>query len=85
MWQSKEAYIRTIKNGTLNYYTAIHENIAVSIDNKDAWLTGQSLVTAAVFGGGQSTWRLRLEIRLKKRLLAYDKSSCFHLLKKELL
>ncbi len=58
MRQSKEAYIRAIENGTLNYYTAVHENITVSTDNKNAELTGQSLVTAAVFGGGRSTWRL---------------------------
>lgn len=66
MRQAKEMYICAIENGTLNYYTAVHENITVSANSKDARLIGQSLVTAAVFGGGRSTWRLQLEIRLKK-------------------
>ncbi|MCH5213517.1 MAG: nuclear transport factor 2 family protein [Oscillospiraceae bacterium] len=64
MRQSKDAFIRAVENGTLNYYSAQHQNIDVEIDNAKAVLTGQSLVNAAVFGGGRHTWHLQLKIDL---------------------
>ncbi|MDE7203167.1 MAG: nuclear transport factor 2 family protein [Lachnospiraceae bacterium] len=67
MQQSREAYIHAIEDGTLNYYSAIHEAIEVTIDGNNALLTGESLVGAAVFGGSRSTWRLRLKINLISR------------------
>ena len=57
--QAKEAYINSILDGTLNYYSAIHENIDVTIKGENAHLVGDSYVEAAVFGGGKSHWRLR--------------------------
>ncbi|MCH5185927.1 MAG: nuclear transport factor 2 family protein [Oscillospiraceae bacterium] len=66
MRQSKDAFIRAVKDGTLNYYSAQHQNIYVKIDDRKAVLTGQSLVNAAVFGGGRHTWRLQLKIGLIK-------------------
>ena len=47
-------------DGTLNYYSATHEEIQVQLDGDTAVLTGRSKVTAAVFGGGKHTWRLQL-------------------------
>ena len=64
MRQSKEAFIKAVENGTLNYYSASHENIEVWLHGDRAELTGQSKVTAAVFGGGKHTWRLRLDLEL---------------------
>lgn len=62
--QSKEAFIRAVENGTLNYSSAEHEDITAQVRGDRASLTGKSLVHAAVFGGGWHTWRLRLDCRL---------------------
>ena len=67
MRQSKEEYINAILDGTLNYYSASHEQIDIAIDGDRATLTGRSRVTAAVFGGGRGTWRLQLRFQLVKR------------------
>ena len=53
MRQSKDAFIKAVLNGTLNYYAAEHENMPVEISGDTAILTGQSYVAAAVFGGGR--------------------------------
>jgi len=66
MRQPKAAFIQSVLNGTLNYYSAQHENIPVRVDGDTAELTGQSRVNAAVFGGGRHTWRLQQEIALTK-------------------
>ncbi len=65
--QSKIEYIQAIGNGMLNYYSAEHEQMDISIDGDHATLTGRSRVTAAVFGGGKSTWRLQLRFQLVRR------------------
>jgi uncharacterized protein (TIGR02246 family) len=67
MRQSKEEYINAILDGTLNYYSASHEQLDIAIDGDRATLTGRSRVTAAVFGGGRGTWRLQLRFQLTKR------------------
>ena len=67
MRQSKREYIRAILDGTLNYYSATHEQTDITIDSDRATLTGRSRVTAAVFGGGRSTWRLQLRFGLVLR------------------
>ena len=64
MRQGKNAFIRAVEDGTLNYYSAQHQNIDVQIEDRKAMLTGQSVVNAAVFGGGRHTWRLQLKIDL---------------------
>ena len=46
--------------------SARHQHIDVNIKEKEAELTGKSLVHAAVFGGGWNTWRLQLRCRLKE-------------------
>ena len=67
MRQPKEAYISSIMDGTLNYYSASHENMQVDVKSDTAVLVGRSRVTAAVFGGGKHTWRLQLRFQLVKK------------------
>ena len=67
MRQSKVVYISSIMDGTLNYYSAEHEDMQVEVNGDTAVLTGRSKVTAAVFGGGKHTWRLQLRFQLLKK------------------
>ena len=67
MRQPKEVYISSIMDGTLNYYSAEHEDMQVEINGDTAVLTGRSKATAAVFGGGKHTWRLQLRFQLLKK------------------
>ena len=64
MRQSKDAFIRAVENGDLNYYSAEHQRMDVEVGTGTALLIGQSVVSAAVFGGRRSTWRLQLKIKL---------------------
>jgi uncharacterized protein (TIGR02246 family) len=67
MRQDKATYIRAIMDGTLNYYSEKTDSLDVQVNPDDtAVLTGRSIVTAAVFGGGRHTWRLQLRFDLKK-------------------
>ncbi|MCM1176027.1 MAG: nuclear transport factor 2 family protein [Acetatifactor muris] len=66
MRQPKEEFIRAVENGTLNYFSADHQHMETEIQGDRAKLTGQSVVSAAVFGGGRSTWRLQLKLALIK-------------------
>lgn len=66
MRQDKKTYIRSILNGTLNYYSAVTENLSVQVNGDTATMTGKSCVNAAVFGGGKHTWRLQLFFHAKK-------------------
>ena len=66
MHQDKQTYIRAILNGTLNYYSAVTEGLDIQVAGDTAAMTGRSRVTAAVFGGGRHTWRLRLSFLAKK-------------------
>ena len=67
MRQSKQDYINAIMDGTLNYYSAEHEDMQVEVKGDTAVLVGKSRVTAAVFGGGKHTWRLQLRFQLVKK------------------
>ena len=67
MRQSKEAFIRAVENGTLNYFSADHQDIKIDIHGDTALLIGQSVVNAAVFGGGRHTWRLQQTIKLIRK------------------
>ena len=67
MRQSKEAFIKAVENGTLNYYSADHERIDVDLHDSNATLLGQSVVSAAVFGGGRHIWRLQLNLKLVQK------------------
>ena len=67
MKQTKSEYISAICGGTLNYYSAVHDDTEVAISGDTARLTGKSKVTAAVFGGGKHTWRLQLDFELIRK------------------
>ena len=67
MRQPKEVYISSIMDGTLNYYSASHEDMQAEVSGDTAVLVGKSRVTAAVFGGGKHTWRLQLRFQLVKK------------------
>ena len=66
MRQNKAAFLRAVMDGTLNYFSARHENMPVIVNGNTATLTGQSCVAAAVFGGVEHHWRLQQRIKLKK-------------------
>lgn len=66
MHQSKPVYIRAIMDGTLNYYSAVTEELDVDVDGDKAVITGRSRVEAAVFGGGRHTWPLSLRFEARK-------------------
>lgn len=67
MKQDRESYLQYIADGTLNYYSATHENLEVRINNDTATLIGQSQVTASVFGSRKNTWHLQLYFTFIKR------------------
>ena len=67
MHQSKQEYIRAIAGGTLNYYSAEHEQMDIKVEGNNATLIGRSRVNAAVFGGVCHTWRLQLSFQLVKK------------------
>ena len=67
MRQPKEVYIASIMDGTLNYFSAEHEDLQVDVRGDTAVLVGKSRVNAAVFGGGKHTWRLQLRFQLIKK------------------
>ena len=64
--QPKQDFFRSVKNGELNYYSAKHDKIIVEVSGDTAMMTGQSRVTAAVYGGGRNTWRLQGDFTLRK-------------------
>lgn len=65
--QSKQDYIDSILDGTLNYYGKTDDGIDVRVHGEIAEMTGRSRVTASVFGGGKHTWRLALRFTLQRR------------------
>ena len=71
MRQPKTAFVRAVEDGTLNYYSANHQRIDVEIHGDQAELLGQSIVNAAVFGGGRHTWRLQLKLKLIQKAGAW--------------
>ncbi|MBQ7714383.1 MAG: nuclear transport factor 2 family protein [Clostridia bacterium] len=64
--QSKEEFIKGLLGGTFNYFSADHDGIDVEISENSAKMTGRSLVSAAVYGGGKHTWRLQGDFTLRK-------------------
>lgn len=66
MRQSKKEFIHCILDGNLNYYTVCHEHYDIQMNKDIAILIGQSVVEAAVFGGGKGSWHLQQKIILKK-------------------
>lgn len=66
MVQGKQEFLEAVRQGTLNYFSAVHEKIDVQVTGDHAQIIGDSQVLAAVFGGGRHTWRLRQTISCKK-------------------
>ena len=66
MRQSREEYIRSILRGTMNYYSEEPVDLEVEIHGDAATLMAQSIVEAAVFGGGRHSWRLQLDMDAEK-------------------
>lgn len=81
MRQSKAEFIKAVENGTLNYYSANHQRIEVNCRGECAELVGQSVVNAAVFGGGPHTWQLQQKLKLIKKgdawLITESKASTY--------
>ena len=67
MRQPKAAFLKAVANGTLNYASAEHDSMDVTISGDRATLIGKSRVHAAVFGGGWHTWRLEQDLQLVKK------------------
>lgn len=64
--QSRDEYIRYILRGTMNYYSEEPVNLEARVTGSTATLLAQSVVEAAVFGGGRHIWRLQLDMKAKK-------------------
>ena len=67
MRQDKAAFLKAVASGTLNYASAEHDSIDVTVKGDQARLIGKSRVRAAVFGGGWHTWRLAQDIQLVRK------------------
>ena len=65
--QSKQEYINAIMDGTLNYYSATHEDMAITVTGNKAIMEGHSIVNAAVYGGGKHTWHLSFRMEFIQR------------------
>ena len=64
--QSADEFLKGLKNGTFNYYSAEHDDIEVSVHGNEATMAGKSRVIAAVYGGGKGSWRLQGDFNLRK-------------------
>ncbi|MCR4708623.1 MAG: nuclear transport factor 2 family protein [Clostridiales bacterium] len=64
--QSTDTFLKGLKDGTFNYYSADHDSVEVEVKGDSAGLTGKSRVLAAVYGGGRNYWRLRGDFTLRK-------------------
>jgi len=67
MKQNKSEYLRCVREGVLNYFSAEEENIFIEINAAKIKLTTQFKVEAAVFGGNKNIWRLQLVFDVEKR------------------
>lgn len=67
MKQTKQEYINAIADGTLNYFSAEHDKLDITLNGDQATLDARSRVAATVFGGGRHTWRLRCQFTLKRQ------------------
>lgn len=66
--QNRDVFIHSVLNGTLNYYSARHDDLKVEVQSEDkALLIGKTYVLAAVFGGGKNYWHLRQDCQMARR------------------
>lgn len=67
MRQSKAEYLKAVEDGNLRYYSYTTDHVQIEWKNdREAVLTGQTRVSAAVFGGARNTWCLQLVIPMVK-------------------
>lgn len=64
--QTREEFLRGLRDGTFRYFEADHERIDVVVRGDTAEMTGCSRVLAAVYGGGKHMWRLRGDFTLRR-------------------
>ena len=64
--QTREEFLRELARGTFHYYSAAHDEIAVTLRGDTAEFTGKSRVEAAVYGGGRHLWHLRGDFTARK-------------------
>lgn len=64
--QTREEFLAGLENGTFRYFSAAHDLIDVTIHGDTAEMTGQSRVSAAVYGGREHRWRLQGDFTLRK-------------------
>lgn len=69
--QSGEEFLRRLRDGTFNYYSAEHDSIEVTISGDTAVMVGKSRVLAAVYGGRKNSWRLRGDFTLRKEKVGW--------------
>ena len=67
MRQPKAAFLKAVANGTLNYSSAEHDSMDVTVQGDTATLIGKSRVHAVVFGGGWHIWRLEQDLTLIRK------------------
>ena len=81
MRQSKEEYIKSVKNGELLYFDAKHESIEVNINCDEATIIGKTKTLASPFGSSKSWWNLRQDLKAKKVngkwVITYAKASTY--------
>lgn len=66
MRQPKQEFLKSIRNGDLNYFKSVPENVMITISGNKAKIIGQNRVTASVFGGSTNVWRLQLAFDAEK-------------------
>ena len=66
MRQSADEFIEGLMKGTFNYYSAVHDDVQVTLNGDTATILGKSRVVAAVYGGGKNSWRLQGDFTLRK-------------------
>ena len=64
--QPKQDFFRSVASGELNYYSAKHDEIIVQVTGDTATMIGRSRVMAAVYGGGNTPWKLQGDFTLRK-------------------
>ena len=64
--QSKEEFITSVLDGTLNYYAVRHEALPVTVRGNHGELTGRAQVTTEIFGSKRETWPLQQDLVLEK-------------------
>lgn len=79
--QSRKEYLSEIASGVLNYYSVETDALEITVDGDTARMTGRSRVNAAVYGGGRHTWRLQMDLQLRKEngmwRIAYSRASTY--------